>query len=714
MPNETLVAEIEDLLSEIINLGGQNEQSKMVPNLVVQVANPGGLDGFVIVSDNRDGDNILAKKVPSVIYTANDLVNVMFLEGGEAIAFQQGSQSGSGGIWEIVPATTTDIFYNRGNVAIGKSTAPDAKLEIEVPTADNVGLIVQTTDDNTTNNLQEWQDSAGATLLQITSLGDIKTDRFQDSDTNTLIGVEVAGFGNLTGLNNTAYGYRALRSITSAIRCVAIGVRAAESLTEGDDNVAMGLDALSSATTATNNFALGTDVLKDNITGSNNVAIGKGALNKSTVGNNVAIGGSALNLNVTGGTNVAIGQGALAKSTDGADNVTIGASAMNNVVSGDDNVAIGDSAGTGGAGADYDFNVMIGSRAGVAMTTGNRNILIGFESGDKVTTGFRNILVGFQTGDNLTTGDRNIIIGYDLEVSAAGVNDELNIAGFITGLIDDQVAVVTTENAQTNVVVDTLTLAHNSSASPILADFGVALKFELESTTTEDQDAARISALWTTPTHASRASALTFETLTGAGALTEQMRIEGDGDIGIGITAPAEMLSVGAAATYFATDTTGNTFWVGAGTGLQFAGISVIENAAQTAIAAANTAVQITVFDTNEPANGATPDHTNDHITISKTGTYFVSCTITVVSIAGAGAKFHFDIQKNNGATVVGQIHTDRNMSGGGSDAGSATMTGLAVLTAADTIEVWVTNETNTQNVIIEDINLALIQVGGS
>jgi hypothetical protein len=130
MPNETLIAEIENLLAEVIELGGQNERSQIVPNLTVQNANPTGLDGFIIVSDDRDGDNILAQKVGSVVYSNNDLVNVMFLRGGEAVAFQQGSQSSNNGIWEIVPSTSTDIFYDKGNVGIGKSIAPDAALEI--------------------------------------------------------------------------------------------------------------------------------------------------------------------------------------------------------------------------------------------------------------------------------------------------------------------------------------------------------------------------------------------------------------------------------------------------------------------------------------------------------------------------------------------------------------------------------------------------------
>jgi hypothetical protein len=110
MPDEALITEIENVFAEIIDLGGQNEDSKIVPNLTVQDASPTNLDGWLIVSDDRDGDNILARKVGSVVYADNDLVNVMFLKGGEAIAFQQGSESGNNGIWEIVPSTSNLVY----------------------------------------------------------------------------------------------------------------------------------------------------------------------------------------------------------------------------------------------------------------------------------------------------------------------------------------------------------------------------------------------------------------------------------------------------------------------------------------------------------------------------------------------------------------------------------------------------------------------------
>jgi ABC-type uncharacterized transport system YnjBCD ATPase subunit len=97
--------------------------------MLVRDASPAGQDNYVIIADNRDNDNILALRVPGVVYADNDLVNVIFPLGGEAIAFQQGSQSTTSGLWDIVTGTD-DIYYDKGDVGIGKSVAPDAALEI--------------------------------------------------------------------------------------------------------------------------------------------------------------------------------------------------------------------------------------------------------------------------------------------------------------------------------------------------------------------------------------------------------------------------------------------------------------------------------------------------------------------------------------------------------------------------------------------------------
>lgn len=130
MPNEMDIARFEQILTDITRLGGDKERTSIVPNLVVVDPAPSGQAGFITIVDERDGNTILAKKVTGVIYAAADKVNVLFVEGTEPIAFQQGSESPSSGLWGIVPSTSTDIFYNGGDVGIGKSVAPDAALEI--------------------------------------------------------------------------------------------------------------------------------------------------------------------------------------------------------------------------------------------------------------------------------------------------------------------------------------------------------------------------------------------------------------------------------------------------------------------------------------------------------------------------------------------------------------------------------------------------------
>jgi len=95
---------------------------------------------------------------------------------------------------------------------------------------------------------------------------------------------------------------------------------------------------------------------------------------------------------------------------------------------------------------------------------------------------------------------------------------------------------ITVEDAGTTNALTLATLGHNSSGTPA-AGFGAALDFQLESSTTTNQDAARISSLWTDATHASRTSALTFATVLN-GTLAEHVRITGAGNIGIGTTAP--------------------------------------------------------------------------------------------------------------------------------------------------------------------------------
>lgn len=147
--------------------------------------------------------------------------------------------------------------------------------------------------------------------------------------------------------------------------------------------------------------------------------------------------------------------------------------------------------------------------------------------------------------------------------------------------------------------------------------------------------------------------------------------------------------------------------------GLSFGEISVTDNSTETAIAVQGTAVQITIFDTNGKSNNTYPDHTSDHITIDSAGVYLINVSATINSIAGAASRAEITVMKNNGASEI-IPHVDRNLAGGGGESGVISISGLANLNAQDTVEVWIENETNTQNYVVEDISLCVVQVGGS
>jgi len=100
-----------------------------------------------------------------------------------------------------------------------------------------------------------------------------------------------------------------------------------------------------------------------------------------------------------------------------------------------------------------------------------------------------------------------------------------------------------TRDAGTVTVTNGLTIGHQSTGTPA-AGLGSAILLNINDSTTADQNAAQIGALWTTATHGSTASALTVSTLTGGGSLTEQMRITGAGNVGIGTTTPQNKLDV--------------------------------------------------------------------------------------------------------------------------------------------------------------------------
>ncbi|MHC4269150.1 MAG: autotransporter outer membrane beta-barrel domain-containing protein [Planctomycetota bacterium] len=166
---------------------------------------------------------------------------------------------------------------------------------------------------------------------------------------------------------------------------------------------------------------------------------------------------------------------------------------------------------------------------------------------------------------------------------------------------------------------------------------------------------------------------------------------------------------------YVEIDKAGDMTFVGGG-GLAFAEIYASDVADTITISSSGQAnkVQVTSFAVDGVSNNMTPDHTNDHITVTKAGMYLATISISVTSTGGSAYQIAFSLYKNNGATEFVNVHTHRNLSGGGGDTGSMSLSGIVDLAVNDTIEVWTWNETNTNDIIIDDITLSLVMVGGT
>lgn len=192
--------------------------------------------------------------------------------------------------------------------------------------------------------------------------GDILTDRWIQRDSNTFLGLEVVGAGNLTGgenyegCGNTALGFRALYSITT-----------------GRDNTSIGTNTLVSLTTGQGNTAVGQRALYYNTTGDSNTAVGRQTLYYNTTGvRNITVGSFALYINTEGTDNIALGKHSSYQNTTGNCNVAIGSSANYQNQTGGNNTIIGYEAGRGNSLHSKSGNVFIGYQAGYNETGSNK------------------------------------------------------------------------------------------------------------------------------------------------------------------------------------------------------------------------------------------------------------------------------------------------------------------------------------------------------
>ena len=301
------------------------------------------------------------------------------------------------------------------------------------------------------------------------------------------------------------------------------------------------------------------------IGGAGNFTMGSTATNIAHGSYNVAIGSVGLAANTTGARNVAIG-GSLNANTTGYENMSIGSNSMMACTTG------------------Y-VNTAVGSLSLRFLTTGNLNTSIGGSSAYSITTGNGNVCIGYSAAryqsdgtTSLTDPENSVYIGYavrgfdNTDINAIVIGYNAIGTGANTTVIGNTSTKANTlygagkfwlRSAATNAVTTIGTLTHNSSGTPA-AGLGAGPLFQVESTNTEDPEAARDSAVWSDATHATRTADIVFSTVVGAAALAEKLRLTGagilkfSGTMGdstktVGTDAPADWLEIQVGAnTYYA------------------------------------------------------------------------------------------------------------------------------------------------------------------
>jgi len=139
-----------------------------------------------------------------------------------------------------------------------------------------------------------------------------------------------------------------------------------------------------------------------------------------------------------------------------------------------------------------------------------------------------------------------------------------------------------------------------------------------------------------------------------------------------------------------------------------YGGIWVNANGASLTLTTSGSWYQFVAFDTNGVSRGATPDHTNDHITVGTTGDYEITAHISFTG-GSTNNTYEWAVQVDgdiSGTGVFGNLMARRAI-GTASLAGSATIVSQVTLTAGETVELWA-RCTTTSSTSITGIHVAL------
>lgn len=223
------------------------------------------------------------------------------------------------------------------------------------------------------------------------------------------------GSAFMTGNDNTAGGYQAMKKNLDGNKNAALGSEALYNNTGGNENTGIGHQALYSNFNGNYNTATGSQALRGNGSGSFNVANGYQALFNGNGSYNTAIGYSALAAPGTGSNNTAIGNIALSNNSSGIDNTAVGSLTLTENTTGSTNTALGVFALRANHNASN--NVAVGYNA-LAGTQNDGNTAVGTNTGLNAGNCTNCTFIGHQAGINSGGLTNATAIGYNATVTS--------------------------------------------------------------------------------------------------------------------------------------------------------------------------------------------------------------------------------------------------------------------------------------------------------
>jgi len=493
------------------------------------------------IKDTYDG---LLKTTDNDVIGASEKVITDGLGNASVLSIGTGSASFSG-----------DVDVNSNSLQLTGDTNPTILV---TDTTNSVSVGLRALDASTKiDSTHRFNIEIGNDIIHsVTSSGVEITGTLSSTEDATINGLTIGlGSGDIT--TNTALGLDALLTNTSGSGNVSVGQGSLRTNTTGSGNVAVGKDALRSNTTGGSNIAIGYYSLHSNTTGQNNTAVGSSSLYANTGSYNTALGALALIDNTTGSNNVAIGYASLGNNIDGNESVAVGNLSLNANTTGAYNTAIGNAAlydntegqnntAVGHSSANSNttglYNTALGSSALYANETSGSNTALGYNA-LRDTTGASNTAIGSGAGDTNTTGSNNIYIGYDAVGSAATNDNEIVIGTSATGN-GSNTATYGNGSITDHYFNGNITLSDTGNPSLIVQDTAGGSSFlELLAGNTGTSN------IYLGDTDDNNAGAIVYDHSDNSmsfrvNGFLEKMRIDSDGNVGIGEQNPTDKLHI--------------------------------------------------------------------------------------------------------------------------------------------------------------------------